>query len=1042
MTRTPLELRKEVTEYLSSQYLGPAAGESENIRSRPDQTYLVGTLYPRPIDTAQRPASTGDEIDPGDEFDSEPLDEPIESANDWQPSSAAMSFLHDGDGLVVSVGFATYSASTSDEHKSWQRQAWKFEPIVLTAAAPSYDFEMEQGRSRVVSRWRQLGNRWLVTVAVQNLSELIGDDAPVEVTDCLFQVEMKCSLEHGDVLPYRSVNSLGMTHEESELALRYRLQEVYAVGHGASVRWEFAGHRITSLSLDFLPTYTVPAIVADAGTSSALQLTFLADTRVPVGHLREQLSEFVDGYESWVSGQKVATTEFDGTQLLAARRLTDRMDRAVARMREGVDFLCAEENAASLLSFQLAMSAMREQMLQSTQAREHPGERDAPLFERPAEVQEPRWRPFQLGFLLVSLTSTAIADHADRAVVDLIWFPTGGGKTEAYLGLAAFEMLRRRLVEGFHGGGTAVITRYTLRLLATQQFQRAATLICALERIRQANAELRSLPPFRIGLWLGGDTTPNTVAEAQQRYDEMVKAAEPLNPFQLDSCPWCGTSMIPKKRVTDLGAYGAKFEKAIFSLRCPHPECEFHDSLPVEVVDEQMYFSPPSMVLATIDKFARLPLSEKAGAILGAGTSPYNPPTLVIQDELHLLSGPLGTTMAIYEAAIEGVISWEGTRPKIVASTATIRAAEQQVLGIFADRVDLYPPSGLNEEDSYFARVDTTQPGRLYVGLMPQAFTQSSSVVRALAALLDAPFSLENATDAELDAYWTVVAYHNSLRELGRTLTIARDDVPSLLFSRAKSVDEHRILDGDGVVQLTSQESADELPKILRRLERTRKSGNAVDVVVSTNMLSVGIDVSRLGVMLMNGQPKTTSEYIQATSRVGRGKVPGLVITLFRANRPRDRSHYEMFNAFHQSLYRYVEPTSVTPWSVESRKRALAAAVVLLVRHGSGLRTDEQAANFSAADPQVTRALAILQNIVDSVDPDESESTRDEIAALAKDWEERADAARAEGLQFAYSSMKTPTLTIEFGDDREGWPIMSSMRSVDKSVRVRVDGEQ
>jgi hypothetical protein len=208
-------------------------------------------------------------------------------------------------------------------------------------------------------------------------------------------------------------------------------------------------------------------------------------------------------------------------------------------------------------------------------------------------------------------------------------------------------------------------------------------------------------------------------------------------------------------------------------------------------------------------------------------------------------------------------------------------------------------------------------------------------------------------------------------------------------------------------------------------------------------MLSVGIDISRLGLMLMNGQPKTTAEYIQATSRVGRSDVPGLVVTLLRAGKPRDRSHYESFRSYHESLYRHVEPTSVTPWSAASRDRSLHAALVMLVRHGAGLRANDQAGAFRAADPAVRKAVGILLDAVAKAEPDAVAETTMELQRLVNEWERRSREAETLGLTLRYQSSDKdyPALLCDFGERRDGWPTMHSMRSVDRTVRVIAFGE-
>jgi hypothetical protein len=265
-----------------------------------------------------------------------------------------------------------------------------------------------------------------------------------------------------------------------------------------------------------------------------------------------------------------------------------------------------------------------------------------------------------------------------------------------------------------------------------------------------------------------------------------------------------------------------------------------------------------------------------------------------------------------------------------------------------------------------------------------------------------------------------------------------------MLTARAMSRgDKARRIRRDGVVELTSNVPPSALTKRMARLDRRVDEGDAIDLVATTNMFSVGIDIGRLGLMLMNGQPKTTAEYIQATSRVGRSDVPGLVVTLLRAGKPRDRSHYESFRAFHESLYRHVEPTSVTPWSAASRDRSLHAALVMLVRHGAGLRTNDDAGAFHADDGAVAKAVRILLGAVTRGEPDALDDTQVELQRLVNEWDRKARRAEELGLNLRYDSSDNdhPTLLCDFGEARDAWPTMHSMRSVDRAVRVIALGE-
>lgn len=1033
------DFREACIRYLEEHYVGPIGGPNERTINRPDRTYLAGTLYPRDIDELGSLSRSDDgpqNPELLDEVDDEPEEDAAQGETSWRPSTAGLSFFHTAGTFDCTVEAATYQQSEGT--REWVRSP--LEPAVVAIdssqsllgdqAIPLFD-----GLAHLSHKSRPLGNGWLTTVSVSNAREASSDDLASHPEWCLYQLHFSCRLTDGEILPYPSTDAISPDLEEQELALRFRNRRAYAMGHGTGAHWEI-GDVIKEVSTSNLPVVKVHGTRALTNTEATfLDLAWLADERIPKQELANELEQLVVGYETWVDAEAKTAAGLADRHTAAATSLLKKMRGAIKRMREGVALL--REDSIARRSFALANRAMLEQMRHSNHLQAVANGMRQPNDELDESIR-PRWRPFQLAFILHTLASTASIGHEDRETVDLIWFPTGGGKTEAYLGLAAFEAIRRRLTSGDQGGGTAIITRYTLRLLTAQQFQRAATLICALERLRASELQLKNLPAFSIGLWVGEGSTPNSFRDASDTADRIRSELHPENPFQLESCPWCGTTIVPPVRTADESRYGFRAGTGWFELFCPNNECDFNPRLPIQVVDDGIYENPPTLLLATVDKFAQVAWLEKPGRLFGRGGVPFDPPSLIIQDELHLLSGPLGTTVSLYESAIETVIAWGDKPPKVIASTATIRAAGAQVRGLFASDVALFPPSGLDESDSYFASTDITSAGRLYVGLMPQAHTPSYATVRAIGEILAMPIALE-AEGAALDAYWTVVAYHHSLRELGRTITIVRDDVQSFLAAQGDGSRARRLA-SDGVEELTSRVEPAGLNHMLKRLASPVSSGDAIDVVATTNMLSVGIDVARLGVMLMNGQPKTTAEYIQATSRVGRGKVPGLVVSLLRGSKPRDRSHFEDFQGFHDSVYRHVEPTSITPWSAQSRRRSLAAAVVIIVRHGVGLSANSDAGLFNRDSPFVQKAVEMLMSRVRISDREEEQAVRNAIHELLAEWQERQERGSSLGDGLVYSGKKGSSLLKEMLAPGEGWPAAHSMRSVDRAVRVLVGG--
>ncbi|OII13103.1 helicase [Curtobacterium sp. MCBA15_009] len=1041
-----------VLSHMRSAYVGPDSGDREVIYNPPNRQYAVGMLFPR--DGAPEsdlgvvpPESCDVDNDLMSEFDGEVEEQgaAVPIAEDWRPSSAAISFVTDSDTVACTVAGATYAVVEGDGPPSWRRTPFTIPRLFLAPDRRVHEHSVGGVPIEIGSRWRRFGDVQLVTVHLRVLASSTGDDR-IDATNMLYQVALVVSPAGGGMIrDYDTRRAFDADDESAELRLRFRRRKIYAVGHGMAADWTVSDGVCTEVRLEPVPHFVVPDVETTAFEdetleADALRLEHLSTLDNNADQVLESLRAFVRRFGTWVEEQEGRIGSF-GPDREVAGRIVSRSREAFVRMSKSVDLLGLAGNGTLREAFSLAMAAMRLQMRQA-------------VFARDGVRSEPRWRPFQLGFLLVALASTVDDTHEERGLVDLIWFPTGGGKTEAYLGLAAIEIFRRRLSDGPAGGGTAVLTRYTLRLLTSQQFQRAASLVCAMELLRRADKigdpRATHMAPFSIGLWVGNEVTPGSRKDAKSALERLRKAARPeeANQFQVESCPWCATPLLPRFRSPRPDDYGVKMVGRDIVIHCVNSACEFADDIPVRVVDEMLYEEPPTILLATVDKFARLQFRPEAGRLLGLNTA-FRQPSIIIQDELHLLSGPLGTTVAVFDAVIQMLLNANGSTPKIVASTATIRASDEQVQGLYGRPVALYPPSGLDDDTTFFSRPVTSGEGRLYLGLMPQALSQMSATVSASAPLVEIPEVLRRHPDAgtSLDAYWTAVMYHNSLRELGRTGTLMIDDVNARLEPRAERMGhELRTVRAGRVLELTSRRGPEELPNDLRELRRSADdSDQAVDIVLSSNMLSVGIDIPRLALMLMVGQPKTTSEYIQATSRVGRGKVHGVVVTLFRSNRARDRSHFETFRGYHEALYRSVEPTSVTPWSLASRERSLAGALVALVRHlGPGLSSNDAAKDLDLADAGqrnlVDRLVSGLLERVASADSVETSDTRERIVTLLNEWDRRARAAREAGERLLYdrATADDSALFKRFGQAGEGWLVADSMRSVEPNVAVEV----
>ncbi|MEV0593695.1 helicase-related protein [Nonomuraea cavernae] len=1028
--------REELLGYLRQQLSGPIGEVTELIEEPPNRRYLMGTLYPQDTNRQQSLTMAAEVTEPDDvpEEASEEtrlVNDTVPDANAWLPSSMGMSLYTNAEELTLVCRGARYETQRGKVRK-WQRVP--LEDFEETFNVRETEKDIWGDRAQIRLRWRLFAGKLLVTVALVNAKKAVGDHGP-QWDDMLFQASLEVRPVGGELLQYPSIRLTSRDLEEQELRLQYRHVVTRAVGHSCAVDEIVEDGQVSGLRTQMMPEAEVPAI-SPAGPAglSVLKLAHLSDPNVAKSQLHTEIMDFIGGYREWCQAQRKADVP-SGAQK-AAERILDRLDTAVRRMELGANTLFTEPSGHALRAFQLANWVMALQMRHSARdlgGRRRPRSEAVPL--NPAPSPSAAWHPFQLGFFLLSVCGLIDESHPDREVVDLIWFPTGGGKTEAYLFLATFEMILRRLRYGDDGGGTAVLSRYTLSLLTTQQFQRAATTICALEYLRLK--EDLGIPggAFSIGLWVGGTTTPNKYVDAHEMFQEQRGAARPKDVFILDRCPWCGTQVMPTAKSPDIGDYGVRTTETSFRFLCPREECHFHERLPVAVVDEHLYADPPTFVLGTVDKFARLAWEPDAGRLFGREQLP---PSLVIQDELHLLTGPLGTTVGLYEAAVLELCSRNGRAPKVVASTATIRRASEQIRGLYGRDVQLFPSAGLDARFSYFAEPDHTVPGRKYVGVMAQGHTAGRATAVTAAAMLHAPMELP---EEHRDDYWTLVAYHHSMRELGRTRTATGDEIPAHLRGLG-SPGRRRELAERQVEELSSNLDRSEQPKLLDRLELGFEDPNSLSMVVCTNMLSVGVDVKRLALMLMLGQPKANAEYIQASSRVGRHGVPGLVVTFLNATRSRDRSHYETFGTFHQALYQHVEPTSVTPWSIPSRRRALHAALVILVRHGLGLSADDQAGDVLHHAGELAEAASRLVRWAAAADSSAAGEVQADLDELRRAWLDAAEQARRAGKRLYYKPAGKAQASLLKNFDRPGgmWEAQHSMRSVDRECQIIVKG--
>ncbi|WP_208116006.1 helicase-related protein [Labedaea rhizosphaerae] len=1015
-----------------------------------------------------------------DEADSDDFD--LSDANRRRPAAMAISFkvrVPVGGALSVSVAGAYYDRvrvtipAVATPRDWWVRRPFELigeipgdtvlrdlnQLKVVPAKAVALNSKLPPTRtpavrvfSRMVPRETSEDLR-LVTVAVVNEAPETG------AASAFFQLDFMVTATNGVAIePYPDVDQPDSDDEERSIALLYRNRRTYAIGHGCAATWG-GSDGVAWVKADPVPTYEVESLTPDVvekhpdGTRTPVSVSMaaLADN-TPEG--RAQVETVLRLYSRWIEERHalVPGLETQAFRDTAIRHLDLCRDQ-LARMAEG--WRLAQTDPLTARAFQLANYAMLFQQVRSRlKPRDVIRNRDgiyrpegAHPDAKPGE-RDGMWRAFQIAFVLASLPELVNPKHERRPLVDLIFFPTGGGKTEAYLGAAAISLLARRL-RNKDDAGTDILMRYTLRLLTAQQFLRASSLICVLEDIRSKNEDELGTAPFGIGVWLGGSSTPNTWKDAKKSLRELQSNYTASNKFLLLKCPWCGTKMGPIRNKNGQDTIGYVLADPKVVLRCVDDECRYggRRGLPVHVIDEDIYESRPSIVIGTVDKFATMTWRPQARSLFGLGDDGervVSPPSLIIQDELHLISGPLGSMVGLYEPVIDDLATdRRGDDPvpaKIIASTATVRRYEDQIKGLFGrKKVALFPPHGIEEGHSFFAEPATVDgeraPGRRYLGIMWASDGSTQTVqTRVAAATLQAGTSIP---EEFRDGYWTNLNFLNSLRELGNTVSLLESDVPDYLVGLKRR---------DGItprwprntMELTSRRRSDEIPKAIQQLETSLPSDDCVDICLASNIIEVGVDIDRLGLMTIVGQPKTTAQYIQVSGRVGRkATVPGLVITIYGATKPRDRSHYERFRTYHQQLYAQVEPTSVTPFAEPVLKRALHASAIARMRQ---LQPALEPNPFPKDD--FDAAIELIRTRAELADPEELTIFDHWVRARSRQWDtgERTvwaastyfDGDPKEGILLPAGSLADP--------DNKAlvWETPLSMRSVDAECRLKV----
>lgn len=1068
-----ISVRSYLTNALRIDLIGPrpqdAELQNERLPQAPSRWYLTGFLVPTNAPDEQRAQDNEEEFDepvePSQGSDDSSTPDRGSGKQNFLPSSMGLSIIVDDETtrLDVKVSWGDYAPESNEKgntsangetgpaddngkDKSSQRRfsPWVRRPHtesvtinlskVKTGRPAKFNIPDSNGleivclvRPTRVKRFDTILNARAVSVFIVN-RRTPEEHTDLQDTAFAFQVEMSVEADQ-PLVPRPDPHGIESEDWDERLAdLHYYDVVEYAVGHNVSTHAEIVDGECRRVHTEWMPQTSVDRVEPSpiANVEFGMEALGSLDNATTA---RQLLDPLVTQYRDWIDNQRAEMQALSDRRREIAEELVTRASRIADRIQAGINLLADPD---VLEAFCIANRAMA-----SSARRRSAQEEDVD----PKNVNPPEWRPFQLAYILMNLRGIAEPTHIEREIVDLLFFPTGGGKTEAYLGLAAFTLVLRRLRNPEPAyRGLSVLMRYTLRLLTLDQLGRAAALICALELEREKAPEKLGEWPFEIALWVGRAATPNYMGSKGDRSDQtarvktlkFVRDSSGESPLPLEQCPWCGTEF--NRHSFHLEPDSDKPKNLL--VRCANRRCDFarKRNLPIVAVDEPIYDRLPAFMIATADKFAALPWNGQTARFFRGG-DPDNPrsPDLIIQDELHLISGPLGTMAGLYEAAIDHLckrrVGDKEVRPKVIASTATVRLATKQIRALFnRSLVDVFPAPGISRRDSFFAKhaAPSEMNRRLYLGIAAQGRGPKVIFLRSMTTLMAAAQAAWKKNEFAgppnpADPYMTAVAYFNALRELGSARRIVEDEISARLQTYA---DRKRLCESTGLfdnrriaiepVELTSRVGTAAVADAKRKLALSFNEEGCVDVALATNMISVGLDILRLGLMVVSGQPKTTSEYIQATSRVGRDQErPGLVVTLLNIHKPRDRSHYERFSNYHESFYKGVEATSVTPFSPRAMDRGLPAVVVALARLGIPILEAKNVEDYDTETKEIARAVSERAGEhADGLPEDFVNHVRGRVQSLIDDWAKLAHDAGEGGVTFGYTNERNSGVSV------------------------------
>lgn len=1098
------EVRQKIIDALKMDLMGPQT-EKEVLDENPKHAYIIGLLAPQSDmsnssddDTSEQEIEAVISYEDNEDYTAGQDDdnEPIMTTHFQIPSSIGVSFYVSNQTTTINldVSWGDYVKSTekiiNKDGKEINKASYTRVPMKETLLidfstfdrAKEYNLVSDSNVQVHVARILLKQGYSLITTYVINRRK----NPENNLESLMFQVELKAyDANDKDVFIAEHICRKVLAADE----FYFEQRPIMGRGRGCAVSWgRVIDGRTSFVKSDFIPQYEFPGVSAALpGFDKFFFSMRFMSVKKKKGAIIDKLNVLADAYGEWIQEKLCGDFKMsdDAFKSEVGNAVINECYSALKRIKDGITLLRENEDAFESFCFMNRVMFLQRSILNYSKKHGSGITCNFGDFVNPKDPDTDfGWRPFQIAFILMNLSGIVYPEHSDRKIVDLLYFPTGGGKTEAYLGLMAFTIANRRLSasdDNFNrDGGVTVILRYTLRLLTTQQRDRITKMVVAAEMIRQQEYPKYGKEPISIGFWVGGGVTPNKFDDLKENPDRPYEARRQKNLIykQLLTCPFCGKPLTENEFYIDT-------EKKSVDIYCSDPDCMFYKysqkkiQIPVYLVDEQIYSKCPTIILSTVDKFARLPWDPKTNAIFGrvdrlcsrdgyvaigeehskhrktdalpaatlTSIRPFLPPELIIQDELHLITGPLGTIYGAYETIIEDMCCYEShgkkIKPKYVVSTATIKNAEEQTKCLYARKETAqFPPNGFEIGDSFFIKEIPVgiDPFRKYVGVCAPGQSVKTTLLRTYAVILQTAYELSKMEEYKdvIDPYYTLVGYYNSIRELGGAVRLLQDDIPKRMWRLTKKYgyEHERYLNKK--VEITSRMSSFEIPNKLKQLETTYDKKDCLDTAIATNMIAVGMDVDRLGLMVVTGQPKQNSEYIQATSRIGRA-FPGLVIAIYNPYRPRDFSHYENFTGYHSQLYRFVEGTTATPFSARARDRVLHALVISAIRlKYPDFAGNDAAANISAlSGEQMAEVKNVILDRLNIIKPTVREDAENEMDQFIEWWKMIANSPKSLRY-YVYGTERYNRLMnyySEFCTESEK-ATLSSMREVENAANM------